>query len=241
MPSFSRLLPPWTPPQIDREEFLDLHQGSLKQVRQSLHDIRRINTYLGGTRVITQAVWQLIGERRAATIVDIGTGSGDIPLQLQKQARQRGVELKIVALDLNTRHLQIAQEELRGEPAIFPLQSDAFRLPLGDQSVDIVIASLFLHHFRGPQITQLFAEWERVSRLGWAANDLVRDWVPLLFFRLGSPIFARSYLTRHDGAASVFRAYIQAEMQQIARKSGIPNIQVREHFPYRLSVVRPKN
>lgn len=238
--SFSRLLPAWTPPQTNREELLDLHQGSLFQVRRSLSDIARINTYLGGARVITDAVWRLLGERRKATILDIGTGSADIPRRLQHQARKRGIQLKIVALDLNRRHLQIAQRELPNESAIFPVQADAFALPLRDQSVDLVIASLFLHHFRGPQIIRLFAEFERVSRLGWAANDVVRDYIPLVFFRLTAPIFARSYLTRHDGAASILRAYTQSEMAQIARESGISHIEVREQFPYRLSVVRRK-
>ena len=78
-----------------------------------------------------------------------------------------------------------------------------------------------------------------MSRLGFIANDTVRDAVPLAFFRLTAPIFAKSYLTRFDGAASIERAYTPDEMEGIVNSSGT-RATVSEHFPYRLSVVHQK-
>lgn len=230
-------LPALTPPQRNRAELLDLKSGSAREVEKSLRDIARINKYLGGVKVVEKALWPLLEGRKEATILDIGTGSADIPRYLVEAAQKRGVKLTVFAADLLERHLQIARRDCAGFSTIFPLGSDAFSLPLRDQSVDIVTASLFLHHFRPAQIVSLLREFERVSRLGFVANDLVRDLVPLAFFRLSAPLFARSYLTRHDGSASILRAYTALEMCEIVDSSGVAAT-VSEHFPYRLSVVR---
>jgi ubiquinone/menaquinone biosynthesis C-methylase UbiE len=232
----------FTPRQTDRAELLDLQRGSPAETRRSLRDLRRINTYLGGARVVCEPALRLLRERglKDATLLDVGTGSADIPLRLAQNARREGIRLRVVALDNNARHLQIARAELADEDRVLPLQADAFRLPLPDGGIDGVLSSLFLHHFRPPQIVQLLREFDRVSRFGWVMNDLVRSYVPLIFFRLTTPIFARSYLTRHDGLASIRRAYTVAEMRHIVAAAGLPDVQVRGHFPYRLSITRRK-
>lgn len=237
----------FTPRQINCEELLDLNCGTLCQVRESLHDIRRINTLLGGARVVVDATFALLEKRglRCATILDVGTGAADIPLRLRREAARRGIELKILALDLSARHLQIAREDItKTEGAardIHLLRADAFRLPLADESVDLIVASLFTHHFRAPQIVRLLNEFSRVSRTGWIINDLVRHNIPLFLFRMTRPIFARSYLTRHDGEASIRRGYTIEEMQRILRDNGLSNVQLRAHFPFRMSLVFEKS
>lgn len=228
-------------PQSNREELLDLNRGTLADVRQSLADIRRINAWLGGTRVTCNGVFGLLNKRglQSATILDVGTGSADIPQRLVEQGKQRGLAVKVLALDVSERHLEIAREYVGGIGEIELVQGNAFALPLEDKSVDVVVASLFLHHFRAPQILEILHEWERVARVGWIANDLVRHPLALAFFRMTGPVFARNYLTRHDGAASIRRAYTVAEMQSILRRE-FPAARVRGHFPYRLSIVREK-
>ncbi len=228
-------------PQTNREELLDQNSGSLNDVRQSLADIRRINMWLGGARVSCNGVFDLLEKRglKSATILDVGTGSADIPQRLIEQGARRGYSLKVLALDVSARHLQVATEYVGGIREIELIQGDAFALPMENNSVDIVVSSLFLHHFRAPQIIEILREWERVARLGWVANDLVRHPLAMAFFRATGPIFARSYLTRHDGAASIRRAYTAPEMRAIVQ-SEFSRAQVREHFPYRLSIVREK-
>ena len=221
-------------PQREKPELLDLHAGNLAEVRRSLGDIRRINAYLGGAKPVCDAVWNLLGDANSATVLDIGTGNADILLRLQKQAQQRGVKLNSIGLDINPRHLQIAREESLNVDGISLLGADAFRLPLRNQSVDVVISTLFLHHFRAPQIRALLSEFSRVARVGWTMHDQVRDALPLWFFRVARPVLARSYLTRYDAVASIYRAYTPAEMRAIV--APIAGAQVATSFPYRLSV-----
>ncbi len=234
-----RILPPIPISQQNRAELLDQKRGAAREVEKSLRDIARINRYLGGAKVVEKAIWPLLQGRKSATILDIGTGSADIPRFLVEKAARRGVKLTIFAADLLERHLEVAKRDSQSFPTLFPLGADAFSLPIRDNGVDIVLASLFLHHFRVPQIETLFGEFARVSKLGFIANDTIRDAVPLAFFRLTAPIFAKSYLTRYDAVASIRRAYTAAEMRAIVDSSGI-TAKVSEHFPYRLSVVHRK-
>lgn len=231
-------------PQTNRLELLDLGRGTSTEVRKSLRDIRRINTYLGGAQVVCKAVRQLLRQHtlRQATILDIGTGSADIPARLVKMGQQQGCDLRLIALDNQWRHLQVARADGAEGLSMHLLQADAFRLPLADKGVDIVTTSLFLHHFRPPQINELLREFSRVSRIGWVANDLVRHYMPLIFFRLTWPIFARSYITRYDGTASLRRAYTINEMRRVLEQVELPGVTVslRSHFPYRMSLVGAK-
>ena len=149
------------------------------------------------------------------------------------------MNLQIIGLDINARHLQIAREETAHCDAIDLLGADAFALPLRDQSVDVVISTLFLHHFRAGQIRALLTEFSRVSRVGWTMHDQERDALPLWFFRVARPILARSYLTRYDAVASIYRAYTPAEMRAIV--APIEGAQVATSFPYRMSATWRRN
>ena len=221
-------------PQREKPELLDLHAGNLSEVRRSLGDIARINTYLGGAKPVCDATWLLLGDRKTATVLDIGTGNADIPLRLVQQAQKRGINLNVIGLDINERHLQIAREETRDHADIELLGADAFRLPLANRSVDVVISTLFLHHFRAPEIRALLREFSRVARVGWTMHDQVRDALPLWFFRLARPVLATSYLTRYDAVASIYRAYTVSEMRAIV--APLEGATVATSFPYRLSV-----
>lgn len=222
------------PPQRDRAELLDLHCGSRAEVLRSLRDIARINKVLGGTKISTDAIFAMLEKtkKREASVLDIGTGIGDIPFHLQQKAAQRGLKLQAFALDVNARHLEIAREALPATSGVLLLRGDAFRLPFADASVDVVHSSLFLHHFRAQQIQVLLREFSRVAKVGWIMNDLERHGLPLWFFRTSWPIFARSYLTRLDGTASIRRAYTLEEMRSVLRE--FDGAKVERKFPFRL-------
>lgn len=230
------LRPPSHPlPQRDTPELLDSRLYSRAEVARSLRDVARINSFLGATRPLYQAVWRLIEtaphQGGPITLLDIGAGNADFARRLMAQAQKRGVELRVIALDISPLHLEIARENA---PHLSFLQADAFHLPLRDQSVDIVTSSLFLHHFRPEAILQLLAECTRVARLGWLMNDCTRDAYALWSFRLLRPYLARSFITRFDAIASIRRSYTPAEMRALL--APIEGVKVRDYFPYRLQL-----
>lgn len=230
------------PRRVDRAELLDLGRGSRAEVRRSLRDIERINNSLGGTRLVVGETLRLLQRQglRSATVLDIGTGSADIPRRLCGAGARAGVELRVMAVDNNRRHLQIAQEGLNDGERLHLVQADGFWLPLRDAGVDVVISSLFLHHFAPDQTAALLREFHRVARCGFVMTDIVRHTVPLAFFRLARPVLARSYLTRYDAQVSLRRAYTIEEMTAIVNEAKLPHAGVRQHFPYRMSITVEK-
>src|SRR5205085_1554384 len=128
----------------------------------------------------------------------------------------------------------------KGVESISLLRADASRLPLPNDSVDYVISSLFLHHFTPEEVVALLRGSYQRARQGIIMTDLVRGWLPVAAFKLIQPIFARSYLTRHDGTLSIRRAYTPSELREMANAAGIPHARVTIHWPWRMTLVADK-
>jgi SAM-dependent methyltransferase len=234
---------PWIPAQQEIEEWLDLGAGTADQRHQSLEDLRRINRWLGGAAASGRELVRLAARTGLVelSVLDLGTGSADLPAAMQRRARQAGLRVKALAIDLKLEHLHIARRELETDGADVALAcADALRLPFREAAVDVVHSALFLHHFRPSALQALLREALRVARRAVVMNDLVRHRLPLLFLRAAAPLVARSPITRHDGVASLLRAYTPAELLAIARSVAGDHCRVRTHFPYRQCLVIEK-
>jgi 2-polyprenyl-3-methyl-5-hydroxy-6-metoxy-1,4-benzoquinol methylase len=227
------------PKRIYVEEMLDAGVGTDNDVAENLADLRFINRRMGGTSVVISNLERILSAQRPGEIslLDVGTGSADIPNAVQRLCRSLGISANIVALDLSERNLRIARARLGIEPGIELVQADALRLPFPDSSFDFVTASLFLHHFLESEVRELLSGFTRVARRSVLVNDLARSFVPYYFFRLFGRLFTRSYLTRNDGAISVLRGFTADELRDIASGSCSGKFEVRSVFPYRLSLV----
>jgi ubiquinone/menaquinone biosynthesis C-methylase UbiE len=190
-----------TPKRIYEEELLDAGEGTDEDVAKSLTDLRRINRFLGGKKVVLSAIASCIqGESlERVSLLDVGTGSADLPMAVAAFCRQRGLEPFITAVDISERNLRVSRASLDVSPDIQLVQADSLRLPFSPNSFDFVTASLFLHHFRDGDVVRLLTDFGRIARRAVIVNDLVRNLVPYYFARIAFPILAESFLTRNDG------------------------------------------
>lgn len=204
-------------------ELLDLGAAPRAEVARSLADLRRINRWLGGRSVLLR---MLEAERLGRfSLLDVGAGSGD----LGAAVLARFPDARVVLCDLKPRHL---------ETTLPRVAAAAERLPFRDASFDFVAASLFLHHFHNADAARLLGLFGRLARRAVLINDLERHWFPMLFIRLAAPVFARSYITRHDAVASIRQAFLPRELRELARAAGFADVTVRRHLPwFRLSLV----
>jgi 2-polyprenyl-3-methyl-5-hydroxy-6-metoxy-1,4-benzoquinol methylase len=228
-----------TPKRIYIEEMLDAGVGTDDDVSENLADLRFINRRLGGAGVVLGALEKgVAGEKPVSlSLLDIGTGSADIPNQVCRRWASRGIDSHIVALDLSSRNLRIARTRLGIERAIELVQADALSLPFAPKSFDFVTASLFLHHFTESEISRLLEGFTRIARKSVIVNDLARSFVPYYFFRLFGRLFTRSFLTRNDGAISVLRGFTAAELRELASQVCPGSFVVNSVFPYRLLMI----
>jgi SAM-dependent methyltransferase len=232
------------PERQDRAELLDLGVGTPQDVKDNFADLRRINRYLGGVSALTRhlypALVSLQHSRDSITVLDLGTGSAEIPLAVADWVSLRHLELRIIGLDLSTRNLALADAEAGARPNIDLLQANALQLPFGAGSCDIVTSSLFLHHLAPDSVVEVLQAAFHCARHGLVMSDLVRGWLPLFAFWLVRPIFARNFLTRHDGMVSIRRAYSPDELSRLARQAGLKNVHVFTHWPWRMTLVAYK-
>jgi SAM-dependent methyltransferase len=208
-------------------ELLDEGVADEEAVR-SLADLRLVNRWLGGGRSMRLAVSPLLSGSARPRLLDVGCGSADVPHLLR---RELGGRLVVVGLDIKLLHLRQTPD------GIERVLGDVRRLPFQPRSFDVVTASLFLHHFDGPDVAPLLASLFTLARRALVVNDLHRAWVPYLFGRLAFPALFRSPVSVADGLLSIRRAFRPVELQEAFAKAGIPRVTIRRSFPYRIVAV----
>ena len=235
------------PTRVETVEMIDSHAVSDHDFAESFADVARVNRYLGGTAAVLRPLRRLIQaqkESRPLRILDIATGSADIPraiIEAKRQGKFGTAALEITATDNHPAALRLAKAwtPAKSYPEIRIESADALNLPYADGTFDFALCSLAFHHFGQPQISTALHEMERVTTAGFIVNDLLRDRIAWAAILLLTRLLRAHRFTRHDAPASVLRAYTKSEYAAMVRETGIP-ISIRVVPMYRAVLVRDK-
>lgn len=219
-------------------EMMDEPDQDPEELAVSLRDLRGVNRWLGGTRLIRRLLAPMI--RRVAgpvRVLDVGSGSGDVPLALASWGRGRGTRLEVLATDFHPRTVELAGLHTASDPDVRVEAADARSLPYPDGSFSFALCATALHHFEADEAVRALAELGRVASAGVVVTDLRRSLPGLL----GAELLARTVwrgnpVTRHDGPLSVRRAFTGRELAALAERAGLRDARVRTH-PLRVSLV----
>jgi len=211
-------------------ELLDDDLGTPKEIAESLVDLRHINNWFGGTATTTQLLRRIAGTTGQVrlSLLEIGAGLGDVPLEARRALAKDGIELGVTLLDRLWSHLPHSE--------VPSVSGDAMHLPFHDGAFDVVSCSLFAHHFEAGHLALLVTEALRVCRRAVLINDLIRSRLHLALVYLGLPLF-RSRITWHDAPASVRQAYTREEMQSILANLPAKRIEITTHYFYRMGAL----
>jgi 2-polyprenyl-3-methyl-5-hydroxy-6-metoxy-1,4-benzoquinol methylase len=220
----------WATRTFDTPEWMDDEGVDPGQLEAALRYIRAVNRRLGYTRATVRAILSK-GVRAPAdlSVLDVATGSADVPVALRGAAARRGVALSVTGLDLHAATLAHADRFTGG--AVPLVRGDAVALPYADGAFDVVTSSMFLHHLPDELVVRALKEMGRVARSRVVVADLVRGrralaWITL--FTLG-----RGEMIRHDARVSVRQAFRLSEIERLANAAGLRGIAVRRVFGHR--------
>jgi 2-polyprenyl-3-methyl-5-hydroxy-6-metoxy-1,4-benzoquinol methylase len=224
-------------------ELMDRPDADPAELERSLDDLRRVNRWLGGTRSILKRLAPVAAgiRDRPVRILDVATGSADIPLELTRWGREHGLELRVTATDLHSRTVEVAAGRVAADPWITVERADALHLPYADSSHHIALCSTALHHFGRRDAVAALRELARVASVAVIVGDLRRSLPALIGARiLAGTVWRRHPITRHDGPLSVRSAFTTEELRELAEEAGMAGAVVRPEPVFRISLVHRK-
>lgn len=207
------------------------------ELAAALRGLSRLNRFSGAAGLLWRIVRPLAATRsRPLRVLDIATGSGDVPVRLGQLAREARVDVELHACDLRPEMLTTARARAaRAGITLTTFEFDATRdeLPAG---YDVAIASLICHHLKNEDIVELLRKMSRAARVV-IVSDLERSALNLGLVWLGSRLLTRSQIVHVDGVLSIRAAFTQAELWKLGAAAGLQAISVRSAPPARLLLV----
>jgi ubiquinone/menaquinone biosynthesis C-methylase UbiE len=205
-------------------ELLDDPDVSPEVITRSMKDVERANHIFGGMRAAMTELEQALAESpRTATMLDVGTGAGDIAESARASAARHRVSLRTIGFDSS--EALLAGHRLRNDWVVV---GNGLELPFADRSVDIVMCSQLLHHFPESQARVLISEMNRVARVRVVISDLRRSWVAAGGLWLASFVLGFHSVSRHDGVVSVMRGFLPRELAALVSSAiGQPSVAQR--------------
>ena len=212
-------------------EILDNPRVDPDLMRRSMRDVERANVLFGGRRAALAELGVALGNAKGKlTMLDVGTGRGDIPASAVDLAKSMGIALRTIGIDMS---LPLVTGVRNGNDQV--LRGDALALPFRDASIDIVMASQVLHHFTEESALALIAEMNRVARSSVVISDLRRSLIAAAGLWLGSFPLGFHPVSRHDGVVSVMRGFLPIELADLVERATGLRPQVYRRLGFRVT------
>lgn len=203
------------------------------ELARALRFIRAVNKRLGGAAALTRELDRLVrteSPTEPITILDLATGSADIPVLVRRWADRAGVAVRITAVDLHDTTLDLAREHVDAELGQAASDADTgielVKLDakdavdrFGPRSFDVVHAGMFLHHLSELDVLTVLRIMHRLARRLVVWNDLLRSRLAQL--GIWALTLNQSEMIKHDARVSVRAGFTKREALDYARRVGL--------------------
>ncbi|NER11335.1 Ubiquinone/menaquinone biosynthesis C-methylase UbiE [Muriicola jejuensis] len=196
----------------------DLHLNR-DQIKAILEDINTANNMLGGNRITLKALKRLMDKDplKEYEILDVGCGDGSLLREVALFCNKAGVKANLKGIDLNGESIALARKKNADLKNTTFVQEDVFNLSPEKDGCDFLLCTLTLHHFREEEITQLIRKFSVLARTGAVINDLDRNRIAHVLFRMFSYVFMRTDIARQDGLTSIKKGFTKKELLALSR------------------------
>lgn len=203
-------------------------------LRDTLDKLETINRLLGGNSVTLKGLKKILSKSsktKTITIVDLGCGHGDILRDVAKFGRKNSYKFKLIGIDANNAAIDYAKALSKDYPELSFETIDIFSEDFKKQTYDVVLCTLFLHHFKNNELIPFLKSTVQKASIGVIVNDLHRHKLAYYLFKMIG-LFIKNKMVREDGLTSVLRAFKRNELETILTKTGV-NFSIQWKWAFR--------
>jgi SAM-dependent methyltransferase len=220
---------------------IDLPGNPAHLLEEDLSNLRMLNRALGAKRGVLNCLRRIVKENQMTrfSLLDVGTGSADIPISIVRWAQRKGISVRIVALEPHPVTAAVARRMTADLPEICVVRGDGISPPFSPGAFDFVLASQLLHHFSEDEIIALLRVWSKIARRGILVSDLIRHPLAYCGIAVLTRLFTPNEMTQTDAPLSVKRAFTLSEWKELFSQAGISEFDATTLFPFRLFALFP--
>lgn len=207
------LRPDLTMRERDARELMDdpdCDPGALRRTYALFQPINRL--VAGWRRIYLRQLRPALSPTRTTTLLDIGSGGGDVPRALAAWAARDGLLLDVTAIDPDARAHDFASA-LEPVPHLDFRRATSAELVAADERYDIVTSNHLLHHLDEVELAALLTDSERLARRLVVHNDIARSGLAYAAYRAATTPLARRSFAHFDGSLSIRRSYRAPELR----------------------------
>jgi len=204
----------------DSIEIMDDFSIKGDSLKNTLDQLANINKWLGGNGVTLGGLKRLLKnypKDKKLTIVDLGCGNGDMLRIISNYLNNNNYSFKLIGIDANKYAIAYAKELSVAYPEIMYLQQDIFSEEFKALKYDLVLATLFLHHFKEEELIELLSNELKRAKLGILVNDLHRHRLAYYLFK-GLGLFIKNPMVKQDGLTSILRGFKRGDLVRMSEK-----------------------
>lgn len=224
---------------VYEEELMDDLNADGPVIPQTLKELETINKWLGGNFVSIDGIVKLLRNKapKKLVIADLGCGGGDILKLVAKWAKQKKLEVELIGYDANPHIVEYARNNCKEFENIRFEVADIFSDVFKEKSFDIILCTLFTHHFKDEDLTRIFRQFKSQANVGVVINDLNRHPLAYYSIRLLVNSFSKSEMVKNDGPLSVLRSFKRNELIQLMHAAEIERFHLKWMWAFRWQLV----
>ncbi len=224
MPDFSR--------RSNSEEMMDDFSLGPETIDPIMDELEVVNKMLGGYNVFFDA-FDKIRLEDGMSVSDWGCGGGDSLRKIALWARKKNLKLKLVGIDATAAAVEYARAKSTEYPEISFILADVTSNDLHTNQFDVVVSSLFTHHFKDAEWVKLIKKMVDCASTVVIVNDLHRHWFAYHSIGVLTSVLSRSEMVKHDSKVSVLRSFRRIDIENMLEAAGIKTYTLKWMWAFR--------
>ena len=218
----------------EAEEIMDDLDYNGPILHDALDKLAKINQWLGGNIVTINGLKKALknhNKSEAITIIDLGCGGGDILREISLFGKKNNYNFKLIGIDANPHTVNFANSLSQKYDNVSFEAIDIFSDQFNNLEYDLVLTTLFLHHFKEDQLVSFLKPVLQKAKLGIVVNDLHRHKLAYYLFKLLCTTIKNKTIVE-DGLTSVLRGFKREELTTISKQINA-NYQIQWKWAFR--------